>query len=344
MDLQHFWFIIIAVLWIGYFTLEGFDFGVGMALPILGRGADAERRKRVLINTIGPVWDGNEVWLLTAGGATFAAFPEWYATLFSGFYLALFLILIALIVRALGFEYRSKRDDETWRRRWDWCIVFGSYLPALLWGVAFTNIVRGVPIDADKNFTGNLFTLLNPIALLGGVMTLTVFLLHGLVFISLKTTGQIRQDARALATKVWFVAAGVTVLTMVIINAGHGSVWSWLTFGIAVLACVGGLFAHLAGREGWAFTGTFAAIALVVASLFFALFPDVMPSTTDPAYSLTIYNASSSQKTLGIMTVVALIFTPIVLVYQGFTYWMFRKRISVDNIPPATDEREYAAV
>lgn len=344
MGLQEFWFLIIAVLWIGYFCLEGFDFGVGMLFPILGRGQDAERRKRVLLNTIGPVWDGNEVWLLTAGGATFAAFPEWYATLFSGFYLALFLILIALIIRALGFEYRGKRDSDAWRRGWDWCITIGSYLPALLWGVAFVNIVRGVPIDANHEYTGNLLTLLNPIALLGGLTTLSVFLLHGLNFVSLKTTGQIRDDARALATKVWVVAAVLTVALMLILNIEGGSLWSWLAFLIAVVACVGGFVAHLADREGWAFAGTFAAIAFVVASMFFILFPDVMPSSTNPDYSLTIYNASSSHLTLQIMTVVAVIFTPIVLLYQGFTYWMFRKRISVDNIPPAQDERDLATV
>src|SRR6187402_398679 len=186
MELTDFWFGTIAVLWIGYFFLEGFDFGVGVLLPVLGR---TETDRRVVINTIGPVWDGNEVWLLVAGGATFAAFPEWYATLFSGFYLALLLILVALILRGVAFEYRGKIDDPSWRRRWDVAIVVGSAVPALLWGVAFANIVAGVPIDADKQFTGTLLTLLNPYGLLGGLTTLSLFATHGAMFVALKTDG-----------------------------------------------------------------------------------------------------------------------------------------------------------
>src|SRR3954451_14868239 len=188
MELTTVWFVLIAVLWIGYFTLEGFDFGVGTLLPVLGR---SEQERRVMINTIGPVWDGNEVWLLVAGGATFAAFPNWYATLFSGFYLPLLLILVALIVRGVAFEYRAKRDDDTWRRNWDLAIIIGSFLPALLWGVAFANILRGVPIDGDMEYTGGFFNLLNPYALLGGAMTLLLFLTHGAMFLSLKTDGRI---------------------------------------------------------------------------------------------------------------------------------------------------------
>src|SRR5659263_705110 len=180
MSLEQLWFVLIAVLWVGYFFLEGFDFGVGILLPVLGR---TEVERRVLINSIGPVWDGNEVWLLVAGGATFAAFPEWYATLFSGFYLPLLLILLALIVRGVAFEYRAKRDDDQWRRRWDLAIIIGSFVPALLWGVAFANIVRGVPIDVDGEYVGGFFNLLNPYALLGGATTLLLFLTHGAVFI-----------------------------------------------------------------------------------------------------------------------------------------------------------------
>ncbi len=208
MELTTVWFILIAVLWVGYFTLEGFDFGVGMLLPVLGR---SEKERRVLINTIGPVWDGNEVWLLVAGGATFAAFPEWYATLFSGFYLPLLLILLALIVRGLAFEYRAKRDDDRWRSRWDAAIIVGSFVPSLLWGVAFANILRGVPIDADGEYVGGFFNLLNPYALLGGLTTLLLFLTHGAVFVSLKTDGPIRHAARALALRVGLAAAVVTV-------------------------------------------------------------------------------------------------------------------------------------
>jgi cytochrome d ubiquinol oxidase subunit II len=335
-ELSTVWFILIAVLWTGYFVLEGFDFGVGMLLPVLGRGRDAddtERRRRVMINTIGPLWDGNEVWLLTAGGATFAAFPHWYATLFSGFYLPLLLILVALIVRNLGFEYRHKRDSVVWKRRWDLAIVVGSFVPALLWGVAFTNIVRGVPIDANKEFVGNLWTLLNPMALLGGLVTLSLFLTHGALFVALKTAGPIREDARRLAGRIGIVAAALAVVYLLIIGFQQGTVASWATTVVAAVALLGALFANLRDREGWAFLGTFVCIAFAVATLFLALFPDVMPSTLDPAYSLTTTNASSTDYTLRIMTIVALIFTPIVLLYQGWTYWVFRKRIAVHHIP-----------
>ena len=336
MELSTVWFILIAVLWTGYFVLEGFDFGVGMLLPVLGRGdnaGDTERRRRVMINTIGPLWDGNEVWLLTAGGATFAAFPHWYATLFSGFYVPLLLILVALIVRNLGFEYRHKRDGLVWKRRWDLAIVVGSFVPAVLWGVAFTNIVRGVPIDADKEFVGNLWTLLNPMALLGGLVTLSLFLTHGALFVALKTAGPIRADARRLAGRIGFVAAALAVVYLLVIGFQQGDAASWVTTVVAAVALLGALFANTRDREGWAFVGTFVCIAFAVATLFLALFPDVMPSTIDPAYSLTTTNASSTDYTLRIMTIVALVFTPIVLLYQGWTYWVFRKRIAVHHIP-----------
>src|SRR6476469_140197 len=339
MDLATFWFIVLGVLWTGYLVLEGFDFGVGMLLPVLGGkryaadAADAQKRRRVLLNTIGPVWDGNEVWLLTAGGATFAAFPHWYATLFSGFYLPLLLILVALIVRNLGFEYRYKRESTTWKSRWDLAIVVGSFVPALLWGVAFTNIVRGVPIDANQEFVGHLWTLLNPMALLGGLVTLSLFLVHGALFVALKTAGPIRDDARRLATRPGVVAAVLAVVYLLVIGLQQGSAASWVTTVIAAVALLGALGANLRDREGWAFIGTFVCIAFAVATLFLALFPDVMPSTIDPAYSLTTTNASSTDYTLKIMTIVALIFTPIVLLYQGWTYWVFRKRIAVHHIP-----------
>lgn len=243
MELTTVWFILIAVLWTGYLTLEGFDFGVGMLLPVLGRGADAvdtERRRRLLLNTIGPVWDGNEVWLLTAGGATFAAFPNWYATLFSGFYLPLLLILVALIVRNLGFEYRHKRDDRSWKRRWDAAIIAGSVLPALLWGVALTNIVHGVPIDSSQEYTGNLFTLLNPVGLLGGLTFVAVFLTHGALFVALKTDGPIRADARRLATRTGVVAAVLALALLATLGAQRGGALSWVASGLAALALVGG--------------------------------------------------------------------------------------------------------
>jgi cytochrome bd ubiquinol oxidase subunit II len=336
-ELHDIWFVLIAVLWTGYFVLEGFDFGVGILLPVLGRDPDpavADTRRRVLINTIGPVWDGNEVWVITAGGATFAAFPEWYATLFSGFYLPLLLILVALIVRGVAFEYRGKRDDRAWRARWDACIVIGSAVPAFLWGVAFANIVRGVPLTAEHEYAGNLATLLNPYALLGGLTLLTVCALHGAVFLALKTAGDIRDRAGALASRIGMAAGALAVgflaWTLLVQRSSTAAI---VLAVLAAVALVAGLVANGAGREGWAFTGTAVAIALTVGCLFAALFPDVLPSTSDPAGTLTTANASSTPYTLKIMTWVAVIFTPIVLLYQGWTYWVFRRRIGVSNIP-----------
>jgi cytochrome d ubiquinol oxidase subunit II len=325
------WFALIAVLWIGYFTLEGFDFGVGMLLPVLARD---DQERRVMINTIGPVWDGNEVWLLVAGGATFAAFPEWYATLFSGFYLPLLLILLALIVRGVAFEYRAKGHGEQWKGRWDAAIVVGSFVPSLLWGVAFANILRGVPIDRNMEYVGGFFNLLNPYALVGGLTTLLLFLTHGAIYVSLKTDGPIRERARALAVKVGLAAAVVAVVFLLWTQVKTGNVGSAVLYVLAALALVGGLGAILRGREGWAFAGTFAAIGLAVAGLFWALFPDVMPTSLSSGVSLTTSNASSTHYTLTVMTIVAVIFTPIVLCYQAWTYWVFRKRITVQHIPP----------
>jgi len=330
MELTTVWFCLIAVLWIGYFCLEGFDFGVGMLLPIL---ASDDRERRVLINTIGPVWDGNEVWLLVAGGATFAAFPEWYATLFSGFYLPLLLILVALIVRGVAFEYRAKRDDLRWKARWDLAIIIGSYVPAVLWGVAFANIVRGVPIDANGEYTGGFFNLLNPYALLGGATTLLLFLTHGAMFLALKTDGRVRHEARSLAARFGVLAAAVAVAFLFWTQIESGNLGSALLFVAAAAALVGGLVAVGAAREGWAFLGTFVAIALAVAGLFVALFPDVMPTSLADGTSLTTTNAAATTYTLKIMTVVALVFTPLVLAYQGWTYWVFRRRIAVHHIP-----------
>ena len=306
-----------------------------MLLPVL---ADGERERRQLINTIGPVWDGNEVWVLVAGGATFAAFPEWYATLFSGFYLPLLVILVALILRNLAFEYRGKRDDARWRRRWDLAIVVGSYVPAVLWGVAFANIVRGVPIDADLEYAGSLATLLNPYGLLGGVMTMLLFTAHGAMFVSLKTDGPVRAKARSMAVRAGAAAAVAAVAFLGWTQLETGSVSSAVAFAAAAVALLAGLAAVRAGREGWGFTGTFAAIALGVAGLFLALFPDVMPTTLTGGASLTTANAAATAYTLKIMTVVAVVFTPVVLLYQGWTYWVFRKRITIHHIPEPTPE------
>jgi cytochrome d ubiquinol oxidase subunit II len=330
MELTTVWFALIAVLWMGYFALEGFDFGVGMLLPVLAK-SDTERR--VMINTIGPVWDGNEVWLLVAGGATFAAFPEWYATLFSGFYLPLLLILVALIVRGVAFEYRAKRNDDRWRGRWDAAIIVGSWVPAVLWGVAFANILRGVPIDADHEYVGGFFNLLGPYALLGGVTTALLFLTHGAMFIALKTDGEIRHRARALGAKLGTAAAVAAVAFLTWTQVQTGDVASAVAFALAAVSLLAGLASGRRGREGWAFIGTFLAIIVAVAGLFLALFPDVMPTTLAGGDSLTTTNAAATAYTLKIMTIVAIVFTPVVLVYQGWTYWVFRRRLAVHHIP-----------
>ncbi|MDK1346255.1 cytochrome d ubiquinol oxidase subunit II [Streptomyces sp. 378] len=329
MELHDVWFVLIAVLWTGYFFLEGFDFGVGVLTKLLAR----ERpEKRVLINTIGPVWDGNEVWLLSAGGATFAAFPEWYATLFSGFYLPLLLILVCLIVRGVAFEYRVKRTEENWQRNWETAIFWTSLLPAFLWGVAFGNIVRGVKIDQDFNYAGGVLDLLNPYALLGGLVTLALFTFHGTVFVGLKTVGEIRERARKLALRVGLVTALLALAFLLWTQADRGDGASFVAMVAAVASLLVALVAARAGREGWAFALSGLTIVATVAMLFLTLFPNVMPSTLNPDWSLTVTNASSSPYTLKIMTWCAGIATPIVLLYQGWTYWVFRKRIGTQHI------------
>ncbi|MFF2369041.1 cytochrome d ubiquinol oxidase subunit II [Agromyces sp. NPDC058110] len=332
MDLATLWFWIVAFLFVGYFVLDGFDFGVGMSLPFLGKD-DTDRR--VLINTIGPVWDLNETWVIVAGAALFAAFPEWYATLFSGFYLALLLILLALIARGVSFEYRHKRPDSKWKAWFDGMIVVGSAVPALLWGVAFANIVAGVPLDADHNFTGNLFTLLNPYALLGGLTTLLLFFTHGVVFASLKTEGDLRERAQKLAVRSGLVTIVVAAAFLLWTGLAFGTLWFWIFAAVAALALIGGWLANLRGSEGIAFTLLAITIATAVLALFSALFPDVMPASNDPANSLTIENASSTEYTLTVMTWVAVFTLPIVLLYQGWTYWVFRKRVSRASIEAA---------
>jgi cytochrome d ubiquinol oxidase subunit II len=333
--LQNVWIVLIAVLWIGYFVLEGFDFGVGILLPVLGK---TEAEKRTLLTTLGPLWDGNEVWLLVAGGATFAAFPEWYATLFSGFYLPLFLILVALIIRGVAFEYRSKHGDVKWRQRWDIAIVVGSFLPALLWGVAFANLVRGVELmkypTGGWEYTGGFFALLNPFGLLGGLVTLTLFMTHGAIFVSLKTDGEIRVRARELAVKLGLVAAVLAVAFLVWGQLAYSDkTWVWVTVLLAAAFWVAGIAAVRAGREGWAFLFSAVTLALAVVNLFAMLYPNVMPSINESVEGLTIFNASSTEGTLKIMTIVAAVMTPIVLLYQSWTYWVFRKRLTADMIP-----------
>lgn len=339
MDLNTLWFILIAVLYIGFFVLEGFDFGVGILLPFLSRDQDPQAvdvKRRVMINTIGPHWDGNEVWLLTAGGATFAAFPQWYATLFSGFYLALFLLLLVLIGRGVAFEYRSKDPNPRWRSLWDWLIFLGSAVPALLLGVAFGNLVRGVPIDAEMNYVGGFFNLLNPYALLAGVATLLIFTLYGAIFISLKTDGEIKDKAKTIASRLWLVVV-LALLALLVATYLATDIYTRLGVNPGIVPIAGMVAILLTGffvrkdRQGWAFLTTAVAIAFSLVTAFLIMYPRVMISSIDPAYSLTIYNASSTPYTLQVMTIVALIFVPIVLVYQGWSYWVFRKRLTTKS-------------
>lgn len=332
-DLNTLWFILIAVLFIGFLFLEGFDYGVGILLPFVAKD-DTERR--VVFNAIGPHWDGNEVWLLTAGGAIFAAFPNWYATLFSGFYLALFLILMGLIARGVAFEFRSKDDSPRWRATWDFALFIGSLLSAILWGVAIANIVRGVPIDENMTFTGNLMTLLNPYGLLGGVVTLMLFSLHGGLFLSLKVDGIVRERSEKLVKRIWLPTV-IVVLAFV----GYSAIETDMLTDITIIQIVGlvaavvgllaaGFFAFR-GQYGNGFLGTGLTVVGVVLLVFGGLFPRVMPSSLGAEFDLTIYNASSSQYTLQVMSVVALIFVPIVLGYQAWSYWVFRKRINHES-------------
>ncbi len=333
MELTTVWFVLIAVLWVGYFVLEGFDFGVGMLLPVIGR---TEAERRAMITSIGPVWDGNEVWVLVAGGATFAAFPEWYATLFSGVYLPLVLLLVGLILRGVAFEYRSKRSDATWRGRWDAAIVFGSAVPALLWGVAFANIVRGVPleeVDGNIEYAGGFFNLLNPFALLGGLTFVTIFLTHGAIFLSLKTHGSIRNSAHRVGNGMGVVAAVLAVAFLLTAQLAYSDkAVTWIPVLVAALSWVVALAMHRARSEGWAFLFSALTIALATVALFWMLYPNVMPNVDAAGPSLTVDNASSTDYTLTIMTWVAVIFTPLVVAYQAWTYWVFRKRISADDI------------
>ncbi|WP_019178825.1 cytochrome d ubiquinol oxidase subunit II [Microbacterium yannicii] len=339
MDLAYLWFWIVGFLFVGYFVLDGFDFGVGMSLPFLGRD-DISRRQ--VINTIGPVWDLNETWVIVAGACLFAAFPHWYATLFSGFYLALLLILLALIARGVSFEYRHQRDSLRWKRGFDRMIVIGSAVPALLWGVAFANIVQGVPIDEHMEFTGSLLTLLNPYGLLGGVTTLLLFFTHGVYFVALKTDGQVAADARRLAAQsgaVTIVVGAAFLAWTVFMAFAQGRELAAATAVLAVMAAVtliASWISNARGREGWAFGFGAATIVSAVLALWFALFPFVMPSTTALENSLTIENASSTDYTLTIMSWAALIFLPLVLLYQGWTYWIFRKRITRSHIEAAS--------
>jgi len=326
--LQVVWFVLISILWVGYFVLEGFDFGVGMLIRLVGR-TDAE--KRAVIHTVGPVWDGNEVWLIVGGGATFAAFPQWYATLFSGFYLALFAILVALIVRNVSFEFWGKGESERWRRGWEWAMTIGSAAAALLWGVGWANIVHGVPIDSQMEYTGTFFTLLNPYALLGGVATLLIFLAHGSVFLGLKTGGELGERAKAIAGRTVPPAAAVGIVFLVwtvLAHRGGVDVASALVAALSAALLVAAAVLVRSGGLGRAFVATAGAIATFFVALFVDLFPHTMVSSTSAAFSMTLNASSSSHYTLVVMTVVAALLVPVVLVHQAWTYWVFRQRVS----------------
>ncbi len=330
MDLNTLWFLLIAILFVGYFVLEGFDLGVGILLPFLGKN---DTQRRVILNTIGPHWDGNEVWLITAGGAMFAAFPAWYATLFSGFYLALFLMVIALIFRGVALEFRSKDENPRWRSFWDWAACIGSLIPALLWGVAFANFIHGVPINAEKYFIGNFWDLIDLYSILGGLVTLLGFTLQGAIFLSLKTTEPMMSRARGVAMKLWAPTSAVLILFTIStyfftdiyqrlgVNPGP------VPIGAVLLLLASGWFIRQK-QDGWAFLLTSLTIVFAAATIFLTLYPRVLVSSLDPNFSLTIYNSASGPNTLRVMTIVALIFVPIVLVYQGWSYWIFRKRVS----------------
>lgn len=335
MDLALLWFFIVGFLFIGYFVLDGFDFGVGISLPFLGKD-DTDRR--VLINTIGPVWDMNETWVIVAGASLFAAFPEWYATLFSGFYLPLLIILLALIARGVSFEYRHQGKGEQWTNRFDWMIFWGSVIPAFLWGVAFANIIKGVPLDADHNYTGGLWYLLNPYALFGGLTTLLLFFTHGLIFITRKTEGDIRHRARALVTRVGLITAAVAVVWLGWTLLQHVGVSHWwvilLLAACAAVFLLAALAANLAEKDGIAFLFGALTVVAAVGTILAALFPNVMPAT-DLANSLTIWNASSTDYTLQVMSWTVLVMLPIILFYQIWTYRVFSKRISRKHIEAA---------
>ena len=332
-----FWFIVIAVLWTGFFILEGFDFGVGMLHSVVGQD---EAGRRAAINTIGPLWDGNEVWLIVAGAAMFAAFPGWYATMFSGLYLALALLLAALIIRGVAFEFRGKRDAVRWRRTWDVALTVGSVLAPLLIGVGLADLLHGLPINSAQNYTGSFWTLLQPYALFTGVTLVLICLLHGATFLSLKTTGDMHERSRRIARTVApFTAAAVVGF----------AIWTHVTSSttfflrplellaiIAVLAAVWLVYAH---RDGFAFTATTITMAACIASIFAGLYPNVMVSSTNPAYNLTVHNTASNPYSLKAMTIIVLIFLPLVLAYQSWTYYVFRRRVSRDEFmtgpPPA---------
>jgi cytochrome d ubiquinol oxidase subunit II len=333
MNLQNVWFVLIVVLWSGYFLLEGFDFGVGMLLPFLPRDG-AERS--AMFESIGPVWDGNEVWLVTAGGATFAAFPAWYATMFSGFYIAFLAILFFLIIRVISFEWRSKSESPAWRRIWLWANAVGSFGASLIWGIGFANLLHGTPINSSNDFDGTFWDLFNVYTVVGGLAVVTIFAFHGATYLTLRTQGDLLaragRAARRLSVLAAVLGAGFLIWTVAVaVDKNDKSVFP------PVLPAVIGIAALLLAvvfvyrrREVWAFAMTGLGAIFVIVTLFTSLFPRVMVSSTDFANSLTVGNSASTHYTLAVMSVVALVFIPLVLLYQGWTYHVFRHRVGGD--------------
>ncbi|MGM0931523.1 MAG: cytochrome d ubiquinol oxidase subunit II [Actinomycetota bacterium] len=326
------WFIVIAFFWTGYLFLEGFDLGVGMMMRGFARN---NTERRVLLNTIGPVWDGNEVWLVTAGAATFAAFPEWYAALFSGLYLPLVLVLLALIFRAVGIEYRGKVDTDRWRARWDWAIALGSLVAAFGVGAMLGLTTTGLPLNANGDRVGGPFAWFNGYAVLGGLAVVGFSLVHAAAFLALKTDGEVRLRAKALVLRWLPVALLPMAAWAAVLVLRHGKAVTVATLLLAALGAVAAWLLAKAGRDGLSFTGLGIFLVAGTVTIFTAVFPTVLPSTLDEAFSLTVESASSSDYTLGVMSVVALFGIPAVLVYQGYTYWVFRKRVSSSAIPAA---------
>ncbi|HEY4019116.1 MAG TPA: cytochrome d ubiquinol oxidase subunit II [Pseudonocardiaceae bacterium] len=332
MSLPTIWFCVIAFFWVGYLFLDGFDLGVGMLLPVLGRG---DTGRRVLLNTIGPVWDANEVWLVVAGAATFAAFPDWYAALFSGAYLPTLVLLVALISRGVALEYRGKIDAQRWRRGWDVVIVLGSLLIVLGVGLLVSVTALGLPLDAQGNRVGSAFAALRPDTLLGAVGFAGFAILHGAVFLALKTEGEVRDRARRFALRAAPVALLPLLGLLIILATRSGSTWVWAPFGVVVLA---GILAPLrlrADRDGQAFAALGIVILAALVTLFGSVYPNVLPSTLDAANSLTVSGAASSSYTLTVMSWLAAFGAPVVLIYQGWTYWVFRRRLGTRHIPKA---------
>ncbi|MFG1644346.1 cytochrome d ubiquinol oxidase subunit II [Amycolatopsis sp. NPDC049252] len=330
MTLAIVWFCVIAFFWAGYLFLEGFDFGVGMLLPFLARD---NTERRVMVNTIGPVWDGNEVWVIVAGGAMFAAFPGWYASLFSAAYLPLLLLLLALIGRGVAFEYRGKVDSDRWRRTWDRVIMIGSWIPPLGVGLVLATSVLGLPLDAEGNRVGSAFAAFRWDTLLGAVAIAAFSITHGAAFLALKTTGDLRERARKLALRLLPFAMVPIVAFLTVVQWREGTLWTLLAFGISALAAAVAWLKLRADRDGQAFAALGVMIAAAAVTMFGSLYPNVLPSTLDAANTLTIADTASSPYTLTVMTWVAVFGAPAVLIYQGWTYWVFRKRIGTQHIP-----------